>query len=235
VDALLIGVIVIGLLHGLEPGHGWPIAMLRSIREEHPYVKAVEASLVLAACHFISSISAALIYVIAAQFVAISTYWLQIVAIVMLVILAIRFWREKADTSLQSEDQHDHLHGNTEAIVHAHEHAHLNGDGHVHEHAHLKGFPMTMVGLAGYGFVLGFAHEEEFALLALAVAGVDPWLLMVLYGACVTASLVAITLVSVKIYKVIAPWIKQRVKYIPKISAITLIVLAAFIAIELFL
>lgn len=83
--------------------------------------------------------------------------------------------------------------------------------------------------------MLGFAHEEEFALLSLAVGGVDPWILMILYGSCVLASLVGITLASVRVYAWLAPFVKKRAKYIPKISAITLLILCAFMGLEFFI
>lgn len=233
-DTILLGVIIIGLLHGLEPGHGWPIAFLYSIRQEKPYRQAFITSIILAVCHFVSSITAALFFVIASQFFDASTIWLKIMAIVLLLILAVRFWREKTEDLLNTEEQHEHLHGNKEPIQHSHEHTHLDGETHMHLHDHVKGFAITLTGLAGYGFLLGFAHEEEFALLALAMGGINPWALMTIYGICVSVSLVGITLLSVKIYSFLAPWIKQRMKYIPKISAITLLILAIILAIDFF-
>ncbi len=234
-DSLIFGVVVIGLLHGLEPGHGWPMALLYAINKPKPYRQAVGTSLILAACHFSSSITAALIYVIAAEFFDASAIWFQIGAIVMLVVLAVRCWREKVGSVLQTEEQHDHLHGNAALLVHSHEHVHLNGETHVHEHSHAKGFPITLRGMAVYGLVLGFAHEEEFALLALAIGGMDPWLLMTAYGLCVTASLVGVTILGVGIYNLLGPWMKARMKYIPKINAVTLLVLAVILTWELVL
>ena len=73
---------------------------------------------------------------------------------------------------------------------------------------------------------LGFAHEEEFALLALAVGGVSPLLLMSAYGLSVTASLVAITVLGIKMYERVKEKIYRYEKYIPKVSGVILLLLA---------
>jgi len=36
-SSIYFGVILIGLLHGLEPGHGWPVAALYSLRKEKKF------------------------------------------------------------------------------------------------------------------------------------------------------------------------------------------------------
>ena len=89
---------------------------------------------------------------------------------------------------------------------------------------------LSLGGIAFYAFMLGFAHEEEFALLALAVAGVNPWLLMIAYGLVVSASLIGVTLLCIKAFQFFLPRIRKYAKYVPKISALTLLALAiAFI------
>jgi len=49
-----LGVIVIGLLHGLEPGHGWPVAFLYSTRTERTVFHGLISSGVIAFFHFVS-------------------------------------------------------------------------------------------------------------------------------------------------------------------------------------
>jgi hypothetical protein len=92
---------------------------------------------------------------------------------------------------------------------------------------------MTLAGLAGFAFALGFAHEEEFALLALAVGGVDPVLLMVSYAVAVTASLVGITLLSVRAYRRFENRMSAVEKFAPKITAVILLVLAVALLLNL--
>ena len=82
--------------------------------------------------------------------------------------------------------------------------------------------------------VLGFAHEEEFVILSLAVGGVNPVLLMLAYAVSVAASLIGITVLSVKIYARIQYRIIPYLKYLPKISALLLASMALGFGMGLF-
>ena len=88
---------------------------------------------------------------------------------------------------------------------------------------------MSLWGLTSFAFVLGFAHEEEFALLALIAGGVNGWVLMISYGVAVLLGLIAVTIASVKIYKILQPKLARYERYVPKISAAILVVLAIII------
>jgi ABC-type nickel/cobalt efflux system permease component RcnA len=224
VEASIIGVVVIGLLHGLEPGHGWPLALLYSAKTTRPTFYAVVSSGIISIAHFVSSIVVVLIYVVVSVFYDFSSPILTYIAAVVLVILAIKMLTEKVHSN--KEDQHGHFHDNACDLTHAHEHMHLENGLHTHEHLHPKRLTMTLWSLASCAFVLGFAHEEEFALLALAVGGVSPLLLMVSYGLAVAAGLIGVTLVGVKMYERLKERINRYEKYIPKISGLILIVMA---------
>ena len=80
-----------------------------------------------------------------------------------------------------------------------------------------------------FAFVLGFAHEEEFALLALVAGGVNAWVLMITYGVAVIVGLVVLTILGVKIYKYIQPRLARYEKYVPKVGAVFLVIMAALI------
>jgi hypothetical protein len=55
--------------------------------------------------------------------------------------------------------------------------------------------------ITSFAFILGFAHEEEFVILAVAAGGgVDPVMLMIAYAVSVAVALIGITLVSLKVY-----------------------------------
>jgi len=58
-------------------------------------------------------------------------------------------------------------------------------------HKHSVGIALNLWGLATFAFILGFAHEEEFALLALAASGINAWALMISYGLAVLLGLIA--------------------------------------------
>jgi len=227
-----LGVLAIGLLHGLEPDHGWPIAFFYSIRKEKPIVAGLVSSGILAVFHFLSSILTMVIYLLMKSILNVPTLILNLIAASILILLGIMFWREKVEDL--EVTQHGHVHGNKQTLIHEHEHSHPGQDEpHVHVHEHRKSPPLTLTGLAIYAFVLGFAHEEGFALLALAIGGVDPWTLIVIYSVAVTASMIGITLICVKTFDWLSLRLQKISHWIPKISAVMLFVLAAVILLNL--
>ena len=219
-ETSLIGVIAIGLLHGLEPGHGWPIALLYSVRTGRPTFYAFVSSGIISFFHFVSSIAVVLFYFVASSFVDFTSPILKYVAFVVLVVLAVKLILEKTD------DQHIHLHDNATDMEHEHEHEHPETGFHIHTHCQTKRAVLSLRKIASCAFFLGFAHEEEFALLALAVGGVSPLLLMSTYGLSMTASLVAVTVLGIKMYERVKGKIYKYEKYIPKASGVILLLLA---------
>jgi nickel/cobalt exporter len=223
-ETSLIGVIAIGLLHGLEPGHGWPIALLYSVRTERPTFYALISSSLISFFHFISSIAVVLVYVLASSLADFTSPLLKYVAFVVLVVLAVKLFLEKVDDQLES--QHGHFHDNTQEIEHLHEHEHPDVGVHTHMHFHPKRVILSLRKIASCAFFLGFAHEEEFALLALAVGGLSPLFLMSAYGLSVTMSLIAITVLGIKMYERVKVKVNRYEKFIPKVSGLILFLLA---------
>ena len=235
-NSLLLGAVVIGLVHGLEPGHGWPIAVIYSSSRKQKMISALASSTIISFAHFVSSIAVVVAYVIFASLVALPSNIMNLIAAGLLVILGIMFLREKVEDLNTS--QHGHLHPSLFAIVeHEHEHEHPDEDGLVHSHTHVheERAVLTLRKIAGVAFILGFAHEEEFALLAFVMAGLNPWLLMISYALAVTASLIVATLIGVKMIEVFEPKIAKYQRYLPKISGLILLGMAAFILLEVVL
>jgi nickel/cobalt exporter len=235
VDSLLLGAVIIGLVHGLEPGHGWPIAVVYSASRDRRVASAVASSVIISLAHFVSSIAVVVAYVIFAAFVALPEHVMSLVAAGLLVVLGIMFLREKAEDI--EESQHGHLHPRLFGLV-EHEHLHVHAgqeEGHTHQHVHEPRELLTLRRIAGVALVLGFAHEEEFALLAFVMHGLNPWVLMTSYAIAVTASLVGATLIGVKMFEAFESRIARYQGYLPKVSGIILLVMAAFFAIEAFL
>lgn len=220
-DAALVAVVVIGLLHGIEPAHGWPVALFYAANKTRPGLHALVSSGIMAGAHFTSSILAVVAYLVLSLFIPLSLPVLKYVASAFLIVLAVRFW-----WSGSGEAQHGHAHDVLQKLDHNHEHVHKGNQVHAHQHRH-EAKVMNLTGLAGFAFALGFAHEEEFALLALAVGGVDPLLLMLSYAVAVTVSLMGITLVSVRAYRRFRERMRVLERVAPKITAIILLALAA--------
>ena len=223
-----IGVVTIGLLHGLEPGHGWPVAMLYSVRKKNPILSAALSSGIIGLAHLVSSIAVVGAYVLLETWLDFDAPWIKYLAAGLLLVLAFRLWREETD---DLERQHGHLHEAEVTLEHEHEHEHPGRDKHSHPHKHLTGVAMGLWSLASFAFVLGFAHQEEFALLALVAGGVYAWVLMVAYGTAVLAGLVVVTVLCVKVYKRVEPKLKRYEKYVPKVSAVILVIMAVFIVV----
>jgi nickel/cobalt exporter len=234
-DAALVflGVITFGLLHGINPSHGWMVAVLYSIRNKRPLLSSLTSSSILAGAHFLSSIAVVAAFVLVTMFVQIPQTYLNYAVAAALAILAYLFWKEKTEDLI--ETQHGHLHHDfTEQLEHEHPHWH-NGEGnhHIHLHLHQKRSLPTLTAIAAFALVLGFAHEEEFVILALAVGGINPLFLMVAYATAVAVGLIGVTVLAVKVYSHIQHKVIQYTKYLPKISALILAAMAVGFAVGL--
>jgi nickel/cobalt transporter (NicO) family protein len=230
---VFLGVISFGLLHGINPSHGWTVAVLYSIRSKRQLLSSLTSSSILAGAHFLSSIVVVLAFILVATFVQIPQTYLNYAVAVALGMLAFLFWKEKGEDLV--ETQHGHLHHDfIDRLKHEHEHWHSGSGNHTHLHLHQKRALPTLAAIAGFALVLGFAHEEEFVILTLAVGGINPLLLMVAYATAVAAGLIGITILAVKVYSYIQHKVIQYTKYLPKISALILAAMAVGFALGLF-
>jgi len=233
-DAALVflGVITFGLLHGINPSHGWTVAVLYSIRDKRPLLSSLTSSSILAGAHFLSSIVVVAAFVLLTKFIQIPQTYLNYAVAAALAILAYLFWKEKTEDLI--ETQHGHLHHDfTEQLEHEHSHWHNGAGNHIHLHLHQKRSLPTLTAIAAFALVLGFAHEEEFVILTLAVGGINPLFLMVAYATAVAVGLIGITVLAVKVYSHIQHKVIQYTKYLPKISALILAAMAVGFAVGL--
>ena len=235
-NPLLLGTILFGLFHGVNPSHGWPIATLYSMHSKRPYVTGFISSSILASAHFVSSIIVVLAYVFVSELVEIPQTYLQYGAAIGLGILAVIFWREKSEDYVKS--QHGHLHNDDFDLKyeasHEHEHWHEDIGYHSHKHIHQIRKSPSLKSITGLAFILGFAHEEEFVILAIvAGSGGDPLTLMIAYASAVAIALIGMTLLSIKVYQLFQHKIIYYSKYLPKITAILLAFMAVGFAVGL--
>ncbi len=68
-EGVLLGVIVFGLLHGINPSHGWTVALLYSMHRRKPMLSSFTSSGIIAGAHFVSSIAAVVAYIFVAMFI----------------------------------------------------------------------------------------------------------------------------------------------------------------------
>jgi len=231
-EGVLFGAIAFGLLHGINPSHGWTLAILYSLKSKRPMLSGIQSSSILAGGHFLSAFVLVVGYVVATTFVKIPHFYFQYGAAIALGILAYIFWKQKEDDF--TETQHGHLHDNMEFLEHEHTHWH-NGIGyHSHVHIHQQRKILGLRALAIFAIVLGFAHEEQFVILALAAGGHNPFVIMIAYVLAVSAAMIGVTILGIKIFTQLQHRILHYVKYLPKISAIILAGMAIGFAVGLF-
>jgi nickel/cobalt transporter (NicO) family protein len=233
---LLLGTVLFGLFHGVNPSHGWPIATLYSMRSKRPFVTGFISSSILASAHFVSSIIVVFAYILVSELIEIPQVYLQYGAAIGLGILAIIFWREKSEDYIKT--QHEHLHNDDFGLKYdaSHEHKHWHKDigYHSHEHVHQIRKSPSLKSMIGLAFILGFAHEEEFVILAfVAGSGGNPLTIMIAYASAVAIALIGITLLSIKVYQFFQHKIIYYSKYLPKITAILLASMAVGFAVGL--
>jgi nickel/cobalt exporter len=228
--SVLLGVIAFGLLHGLNPSHGWTVAVLYSIQGKRPLFSSITSSGIIAGAHFLSSIAVVIAFIFVSMLVQLPHTYMNYAVAIALGVLAFVFWREKSEDV--AEAQHGHLHNdNIDSMHHEHSHWHNEIGYHRHEHVHQQRLRPTLAAIAGFALVLGFAHEEEFVILSLAIGGLDPIILMAAYASSVAIALIGITVLAVKVYMHIQDKVIHYAKYLPKISAVVLAAMAISFAV----
>ena len=281
---LLIGAIALGAVHGIEPGHGWPVAASYALDQTNKWAYGFAASLILGVGHLVSSIAMVGAFFYAKEYFSLTQVnepitvfgGLQIggpvslVAGVLLIALGLREYLSghTHGTSIghDHDDGHDHDHGHTHDTDDGHEgHHHAGTDDHGHEidgshehhsesdeHAqsreradrslvdrlktlvpfvgggHAHGEMDTdrgLLGIAWFAFVLGFAHEEEFEIIALC-AGSDACLeLMSAYALTVVVGIVGLTMLLIAGYQRCEERVERYAPYFPVFSAVVLVVM----------
>lgn len=197
-------VAALGMLHGLEPGHGWPLAILYAVRGSRRTLRALVGSSIISFFHIISSLAAVLAYVVLRAFMPVSLPYVNVVAGLVLLAFGVKLILTKEG---RDDNPQDHGHGG---------------------HDRSRGPELIgLKGLAAAAFVLGFAHEEEFVLLALAVGGIDPLGLMLVYSSAVSAGLIGVTVVAARTYDRVERRIGRYERYVPKVSGAVLLLISA--------
>jgi ABC-type nickel/cobalt efflux system permease component RcnA len=205
--AVFAGAVGLGLLHGIEPGHGWPLAASYAIARPNRYVAGFAASAILGTGHLISSIAVVVLFFGLKEWLELAQLdWMNVAA--GTVLIALGLWELRG--------HHGYGHG------HQHVHGHDRDHGHAERGAAAdKG----LWGLAGAAFALGFAHEEEFQIIGLC-AGSDFCLeLMLAYAFAVVLAMVALTLLLIAGYQRWRHRLEHWAPHLPKVSAGILILM----------
>lgn len=270
---LLIGAVALGAAHGIEPGHGWPVAATYALDQTNKWLYGFAASFIIGVGHLISSLAMVAVFFYAKSFFNLTQVNepitilggiqiggpVSLVAGVLLITLGIREYygghshgTGHAHSEENHSHDHDHDHSHSEH-THSHsEHSHsksglgarikavlpfVGGDSHSHGHSHDDlddAADRGLLGIAWFAFVLGFAHEEEFEIIALC-AGSDHCLeLMGAYALTVISGIVGLTLLLVAGYEHYEEKVEQYTPYLPTFSAAVLIIMGIGFIIGLF-
>ena len=247
VVGLALGASTLGLVHGLAPGHGWAIAASYALDKSNKWFYGAASSLILGVGHLISSIAMVLVYFFALSYFDLTQIgWMHYVAGAMLIALGIWQYFNGHDHTAEEhdsdsdEDSHDHNHGHSHDPSHPHTNGESTGtfarlrqalpfvDGSDHSHSHEpseEGADRGLYGMAALAFALGFAHNEEFDIIAICTGSTYCLELMVIYAISVVVSLVGITLVLVAGYKRYEDRLERYTEYLPTVTAVILVLM----------
>ena len=160
---LLLGVIVVGLIHGLEPGHGWPIAITYSIGKSKPYLYGLISSGIISLFHFISTVAVVIAFLVFNMFVEIPEIYLDALAVILLIGLGIY---------VILKENHEHHVVDTINLKKIAYIAFIIGFAHEEEFM-LIGLILT--GIDPTLLVLSYAGSVTFSLVSITIAGIKAY------------------------------------------------------------
>ena len=263
---LFAGAVVLGLVHGIEPGHGWPVAASYALDRSNKWLSGFAASFLLGVGHLVSSIAMVVAFFFFKRYFELARVNeplsvagveiggpVGIAAGVLLILLGVREYVHGHDHGGHSHDGHGHDHPHERQRDDSHRHDHDHGHhhhehDHHHEHAENGGLlgrlklalPFVgghghgsaddaaergLWGIAGFAFVLGFAHEEEFEIIAMCAGSEHCLSLMTTYAVTVVASIVALTLLLIAGYERYEERVERYTDYLPAFSAAVLVLM----------
>jgi nickel/cobalt exporter len=172
--ATLAGAVGLGLIHGAEPGHGWPVAATYALEQSNKWAAGFAASLILGVGHLISSIAVVGVFFLLKSGAGLeSTWWLDYLAGTLLILLGIHEYRsghghshglgddghehEDDDHGKEEHEHHDHAHHDHGEDEHETGH-HGHGD-HSHDHNDSEGWLARITSALPVGG--GHSHDHE--------------------------------------------------------------------------
>ncbi|MFB6071610.1 MAG: hypothetical protein ABEJ88_01435 [Halobacterium sp.] len=183
-SAALAGAVGLGLLHGAEPGHGWPVAATYALDRPNKWLSGLAASTVLGVGHLISSLAVVgAFFLVKTSVGAGSMRWLDYVAGGLLILLGVREYYHGhshghgdhshdhggdghgGDGHDHGGDGHDHSHSHDNTHDHDHTHGHDDSHDHTNDHDHSHGHEAEDAGVLGRVkrtlFGGGHSHDHE--------------------------------------------------------------------------
>ena len=219
--SLLAAVIGIGLVHGVLPDHGWPIAATYALRQRHRFTAGAIAAVVIGVGHLLSSLALVAAFLLLADTLALhETRWLPMTAGALLVVLGC--WELQGVRSGHSHHHH-----------HDHDDEHHGGGwwARLHEWVHARlGSPAErgLVQLATVAILLGVAHEEPIQILAICAGTSHCLALMVIYSLAVIVALLIPTLLLIAGYERHQALVERHLPHLSMLTALILIAMGGW-------
>jgi ABC-type nickel/cobalt efflux system permease component RcnA len=225
------GAVALGAVHGVEPGHGWPVAASYALDQAHQWTYGLAASLLIGIGHLVSSIAMVAVFFYAKAYFDLAQVDapltavgiriggpVSVVAGVVLIALGIREYRHGHSHG------HDHDHDDYDTGPLARLRGALPFGGGSDGHASFDGeTDRGLFGIAWFAFVLGFAHEEEFEIIALCAGSSHCLELMTAYALTVILGIVGFTLFLIAGYQQYEARVERYTPYLPLVSATVLV------------
>jgi len=235
---LFTAAVVLGLIHGIEPGHGWPVAASSALDHSHKWLWGLAASVILGVGHLVSSIAVVLVFFFFQNYFNLHSLndpvvlpgGIEVAGPIGIgagiLLIGLGAWEYFAGHS-HDHEHHEKLPSGVPGLfgaAGAPEKNHDHDDGHDHastEQIEKKG----LWGIAGFAFLLGFIHEEEFEIIGLCAGSNLCLELMLVYAVTVIAGIVGMTLLLMAGFHYFKERVKRIEPYLPHISAGILVVM----------
>lgn len=177
---VFLGAIALGLVHGAEPGHGWPIAATYALDRPNKWWNGLVASTLLGLGHLVSSLAVVALFFLAKSALNVAqlnqpiiVYGhpfggpIGLVAGVLLILLGLREYRRDythTHTHTHGPDS-DHSHEGDQSPDHEHGHSHTDGSSHdpspTREHHHDHGHTSERGWIGRFTRMVPFANNRS--------------------------------------------------------------------------
>ena len=235
--SVVAGVVLIGLIHGVLPDHGWPIAATYALERPRRFFHGFLAASILGIGHLVSSVVLVLAYFWVSGFASFAEGpWLKYVAGTLLIGLGVYEYRYGGHGHVHEHDhenggKHEHDDHSHQHDDHGHTHDdHSHHDEHGHTHLDESHAERGLFTLGTTALVLGFAHEEPIQILAICIGTERCLELMLIYSLAVIGAIIAPTLLLIAGYERHRETVERYTPYLPALTATVLVLMGlAFI------
>ena len=230
-SGVLVGVVAMGLFHGLEPGHAWPVAGVYALNQRRKWLTGLAGGLLLSIAHILASSALVLVFILVSTQIDLSSFTTLIRggAGALLLYLGYRLYTHGHDHGHGDHSHHEASEGHADDPEEAHDHDQgfaFDGDAVDVSQSALSAFQVGenngLLGFAGFAFLVGFAHEEQLALLSFCAGAGDCLTLVFVYGVSVTVSISTMVLLTVFAYNRVHERVENIDEYLPILSALIL-------------